>query len=390
MSVARQGVRSLGLACALVLAPALTHAQTDTGGAAGTKPLESWRFGIDVDGTWYENPRFLNVGQTAGQDASWSVYGRARLKRDHRLKTGTFAFSIFGGGIYYPQITGYNQPTYGGDFALEWQPGRRTTVKLGEIYERTSTRFLSAVDSAGLPLPTSAANYSTSTLGIEQKLSKYWFFALDGSFQYRRYDDPTLIGSEQVYANARLGHQVGPRGQIYLAYGLSSAWIGSDTLRSHQVLIGGMRKAAAPGAGFELAGGVGYVESTQQFYPSGRAGLTLNGHKVAFRVLYYRDFGQAYGYGRETIGDIGSATFSWNPVRRFGLAADYYYGYRRDPADLSYKIHSSIATAGFNWTVGGGLELGARYGWEHNDTTGVPLLEGSRVSFTLSYGVDWR
>jgi len=70
--------------------------------------------------------------------------------------------------------------------------------------------------------------------------------------------------------------------------------------------------------------------------------------------------------------------------------ASYNFGYRRDPVDTTYTILSSIATAAFNWTLGGGVGFSAYYSWEHNETKGLPVVGGGRAAATLRYGVDWR
>ena len=368
--------------------PALARAQAVAG--IETKPLATWRFEVSSDGTWYENAYFL--GNQVPEDTAWSVNTRARLTRERRFKTGSFSLSAYGGGIYYPEIDGFNQPTYGGMFQLNWRPGRRSTLMLQQSYDRTNTRFLNAVDSAGLPLPTSPTTYATSGFSFEHKLSQYWAFGMDGRFEIRDYDEPALVGSDQVYANASLGRQVGPRSQLYIGYGLTASWYDQVSTRSHQVLIGVLHKPATHGigTGFELAGGAGYVESTGKSYPSGRAGLTFASRTASLALLYNRDFGQAYGYGRQTIGDEASATLRWGPSRSLSLDVDYHFSYRRDPADPSYTINSGIASGGFSWLIGGGVAFGTRYAWERNVTEGFSEAGGSRVTFSLSYGVDFK
>jgi hypothetical protein len=350
------------------------------------KEPPAWRFQLAADGTWYENAYFLGA---AAEDAAWSTSGTATLSHVHRFRTGSFTLSGFGGYIYYPELEGYDQPTYGGALALSWTPSRRATFTLGQRYERTNTRYLEVIDAEGLPLPTSAVDYATTTLGLEQKLSQQWQLAIDGSFAVRRFDDQRLVGSEQLYANARLGRQLGPRGLFYASYGYASSWFETVKERAHQALVGGRRKVDK-GTGFELAGGVGYMEQTGELYPAGRAGLSFTGRRASLALLYYRDFGQAYGYGRQMIGDLASADFVWTPRPRLSFNASYNFGYRRDPVDEAYTIQSWIATGGFRWEVGRGFGLGGSYSFEHNDTAGLPLVEGSRVTATLSYGVGWR
>ena len=157
-------------------------------------------------------------------------------------------------------------------------------------------------------------------------------------------------------------------------------------------MIGGRRKPSTHGigTGFELAGGVGYIASTEKFYPSGRAGLAFAGRHASLALEYHRSFGEAYGYGRQTIGDEASLTFHWTPTRRLSFSVDYRYSYRRDPEDTSYTINSGIFSGGFDWKVGGGVGFGTRYAWERNVTQGLSEAGGSRVTFSLSYGVDFK
>jgi hypothetical protein len=352
----------------------------------GKRAPSTWSFSLLADGTWYQNAQFLGP---IVEETAWSTHGRATLANVSRFQDGSFRFSAFGGGIYYPEIDSYNQPTYGGSLGLDWTASRRTRLRLDLRYEQSNTRFLGTVDSEGLPLPTSSTDYASAAIGLEQRLSQRWELGLSGNFNYRRYDDPLLTGSDQVYANVALGRQIGARGRFYFAYNYSSSWFDLVTERAHQVLVGG-RHAVERGVGIDIAGGVAYVESTEGLYPAGRVGISAVGRRAQFAVGYYRDFGQAYGYGRQMIGDLAYARLNWVAVRRLTFNAGYNYGYRRDPADEAYTIKSGIASAGLNWDVGGGVAASALYAWERNETAGLSVLEGGRATVSLSYGVSWR
>jgi hypothetical protein len=251
-----------------------------------------------------------------------------------------------------------------------------------------NTRYLTPIDAEGLPLPTSEYDYATTSLGLEHRMAQRWQLALDASYQYRAYEGNLLQDGEQVDGSARLGYQVSRRGVLYLGYRYESSWF-EERQRAHEVLIGGVRSVER-GLGFEVAGGFGYVEDTQEFFPSGRAGITAAGRNARMSVLYYRDFGQAYGYGRQMVGDLVAGVLSWSPANRLSLSAQYDYGYRRDPAEEGYTIHSQIASAGFGWEVGGGVGFSASYTWEKNETSGRQVLEGARATAALTYGVKWR
>jgi len=355
--------------------------------AAAKKGAPTWHFKLVGGGTWYDNPFF--VGAAPG--TTWSTTGEASLGHDHRFRSGVFTWSGNGGAIYYPEVDGLNQPTYGGAVSLSWSPGRgRTKIDMRQDYQRSNTRSLVTLDPEGLPLPTSGLDSAISYLTFDQKLSRSWEFQAGGNYVYRRYDDPRLIGGDEAGANARLGTRAGRNGLVFLAYQYTSSRIQGNALRSHQGLLGYHRR---PLQGFvlEVAGGFGYVESVQKMYPSGRAAIASIGRKASIEARYARSFGQAFGYGRPTIADIFSGIATWTPVRRLTASADYNFGYRRSPGDEANTITSWIVSGGFGWDVGGGVGFVARYSKEHNDSYAATVpVKGNKVLVALSYGVDWR
>ena len=362
--------------------------------AAAQKGSPSWHFKLVGGGTWYNNPFFL--GAVPG--TTWSTNGEASLGHEHRFRSGVFSWSGNGGAFYYPEVDGLNQPTYGGAVSLTWAPGRSTKIDMRQDYQRSNTRSLMTLDPEGLPLPTSGLDNATSYLSFDQKLSRSWEFQAGGTYVYRLYDDPRLIDGDEVGAHARLGTRAGRNGLAFLAYHYTSSRFLGNALGnaeenaegSHQGLIGYYRRPPR-GLVLEVAGGVGYVESVQKAYPSGRAAIAAVGRRASIEARYYRSFGQAFGYGQTTISDVFSAFATWTPVRKLTVSADYNYGYRRSPGDEGNTIRSWIASGGFGWDVGGGVGFAARYSKERNDTysADVPVM-GDKVSVALSYGVDWR
>jgi hypothetical protein len=355
--------------------------------AAGRKGAPTWHFKLVGGGTWFNNPFF--VGAVPG--TTWNTTGEASLGHEHKFRSGTFTWSGNGGALYYPEVEGLNQPTYGGAVGLTWEPIRRKTkINMRQDYQRSNTRSLMSLDPEGLPLPTSGLDNATSYLTIDQKLSQRWEFQVGGNYVYRRYDDPRLIGGDELGANARLGTQAGRNGLTFLTYQYTSSRIAGNALRSHQGLLGYQRRPLQ-GLALEVAGGFGYVESVQKMYPSGRASIASLGRKASIQARYERSFGQAFGYGRPSIADVFSGIATWTPVRRLTVSADYNFGYRRTPGDEINTITSWIASGGLGWDVGGGVGFAARYSKEHNDSysANVPVM-GDKVSVALSYGVDWR
>ena len=156
----------------------------------------------------------------------------------------------------------------------------------------------------------------------------------------------------------------------------------------HQALLGGRKQQEH--VSWDVAGGVAYVESVGNWYPAGHAGMSVSGRRTSLSLRYSRDFGQAFGYGRETIADLASVTATWTPVRPLSFDAGGHFGYRRDPADDGYRIRSYVASTGFSWGIAKDLGFGAHYYWERNDTEGFEPTDGSRVTASLSYGVSWR
>jgi hypothetical protein len=291
--------------------------------------------------------------------------------------------------LYYPEVQDFSQPTYGGSLNLAWAASRNTQLTLGQRYSRSNTRTLWELDAEGLPLRTSDLENATTSLGLQQRLGQHWRFALAGGFTWRSYADERLIGGEQLSGSAQLGRTLGRASSLYLAYGLTASWFDTGVTRAHQGLLG-VRKRVDKGVSVEIAGGVGYLESTQSLYPAGYASLSATGRRSSFTLAYTRDFGHAFGYGRQMIGDLASARLVWTATRKLSFNAGYNFGYRRDVDDESYTVQSHIASAGFGWDILKSLSFGGSYGWQRNVTRGRAIVEGQRATASLSYGVDWR
>lgn len=376
------GLVSAGLGV-LALGPARATAQ----GAAGLSgPPAAWRFQIGVSGTWYENTRFTSSG---GEQSSWSTTARASLSHTRRFRTGSFSMSGFGGKLYYPEIPEFDQWTYGGALGLAWSPARRTQLSLSQSYARSNTRQLPSLDEEGLPVPTTGVDTATSGLNFSQRLTRRTSLEMNGAFIWRRYDERALVGGEQLHAGFGLARALGETSALTLGYGLSQSWIEGQAARVHVATLGARRQPKR-GVGLEASGGVAYFEDLQQYHPTGSAGLSASGRRTSFSLRYFRDFGLAFGYGRQTIADRVGASLGWTPVRRLSFSLGYSYGYRRDPADEEFRVHSHVASAGLSWSITEGLGFSAGYSWEQNRTKGFPEVRGGRATASLSYGVDWR
>ena len=367
-----------------VLAPVSAVAQEAPVSAVASTPAPRWRFQVSANGSWYENAPFL----VADDPAAWSTHGQASLGLQQGFRRGSFSMTGYGGAVYYPEIDSFNQATYGGSLGLNWAPSQRTQFRIGQTYDRSNTRQLRSLDPEALPLPTSGLDSASTSVGLTQGLSQRWQLGLGGAFTWRQYDNDALVGGEQLYGSAQLARQLGKHSAAYLGYGYGSSWYSGIQTRAQQALVGGRHQEQH--VGFELAGGVAYLESVGQFYPAGNAGLTVAGRRTSFALRYSRDFGLAFGYGRQMIGDIASATLGYTPARRLSLTAGYYFGYRRDPAQDDYSIRSHVASTGFSWGITRDLGFAAHYLWEHNETEGFTAVNGSRVTASLSYGVSWR
>lgn len=367
-----------------VLAPVSVVAQEPPGSPGAPTPAPRWRFQMSADGSWYENARFL----AAEEPAAWSTSGRASLGFSQGFGRGSFSLIGYGGSIYYPQIGGFNQATYGGTLGLDWAPSRRTQFRLSQTYDRSNTRSLRSLDVEGLPLPTTGIDSAATSVSLTHGFTSRWQTGIRGTFNRRRYDSAALVGGDQAAGSAELARGLGKHSAASLSYVYSAAWWSGHDTRAHELLLGARQRKEH--VGFDLAGGAAYVENLRQWYPAGSAGLTASGRRTSFALRYARDFGLAFGYGRQTIGDVASATLGYAPVRRLNLTAGYSFGYRRDPTLTGYRIRSQVASSGFGWTITRELGFAAHYFWERNDTRGLAVVDGSRATASLSYGVSWR
>ena len=369
------------LAAALVSLATAARAQAPKGRAA--RPLSSWRLGLAADAAWYENAEFLGQPGT-----SWSTGGRASLDWSRRLQRGTFDLGVYGGSMYYPELESFRQAVYGGRLAFSTAPSPRTQITLDQSFARTNTRQL-GYDTGDVPLPTTGLYTASTAAGLTHRLSPGWEMALDGAFDLRRYDEGTFVDGEAAGVGLKVARLVGRSSGVYASYDLASAWFAATTLRAHQALLG-VRRRPKRGLSIDVSAGAAYVEPGGDVYPAGKVRLAASGRRTGFSLQYRRDFGQAFGYGRATVGDLGSASFTWRPAASVGFDAGWSYGYRRDTQDPSYTIRSQVATGGMNLGTSKGLAFSARYSWERNGTDGLPQVEGGRVTASLSYGVELR
>ena len=320
--------------------------------------------------------------------SSWSTGGRASLDWSRRFQTGTFDLGAYGGSLYYPELNSFRQATYGGHLGLNAAPSARTKLTLGQTFARTNTRQL-AFDSGDVPLPTTGSTPRARRSGLTHRLSQSWELGLHGAFELRHYDQASLVDGEQAGVGLQLSRLVGRSGTVYLSYQFANGWCGDAWSRVHQALLGA-RHRPKHGVEIEVTAGAAYLEPGSSVYPAGSARIAAGGRHASFTLSYQRDFGQAFGYGRQTIADLGAASFAWTPATSFSVSAGYSYGYRRDPQDTAFTIRSQVASGGFNWGAPKGFSLSARYSWESNETEGYPRVEGSRVMASISYGVEWR
>ena len=242
-------------------------------------------------------------------------------------------------------------------------------------------------------MPTSSVSNAVSSVGLTRELAKRWQLSLNGSYTVRRYDNELLTGGEQLGAGAQISHSIGRETNVYLSYGYGASWFDDGLGQGPQRVASGppgRPQEDKTGSASSWQEGRHISRTRESVYPAGRAGLTVSGRKASFSAYYSRDFGQAFGYGTQMIGDLAGASVSWLPVRRVTLSARYNFGYRRDPADESYYVRSHIASVGMGWQVGGGVSFGASYSRDRNETQGRRVVEGSRASVSLSYGVNWH
>jgi hypothetical protein len=378
--LAQAGATAL-LATALVSLAAAALAQAPKGGAV--QPLSVWRLGLNADAMWYENARFLGATGT-----SWSTGGRASLDWSRRLQRGTFGIGAYGGTLYYPEIDSLQQAVYGGHLGLATRPSTRTELTLDQSFARTNTRQL-AFDTGDVPLPTTGLYTASTTAGLTHRLSQSWEMGIDGAFEMRKYDAAAFVDGEQVGVGVRIGRLVGRSGAIYLGYQFENGWFADAWSRAHQAVLG-VRRKPKRGLELEATAGAAYLEPGGKVYPAGSARLAASGRRTGFTLSYERDFGQAFGYGRATVADLGTASVSWKPATSVSFNAGYSYNYRRDPVDTAFTIRSQVATGGVNLGTSKGLGFTAHYSWESNQTEGLPRVEGGRVMASVSYGVELR
>jgi hypothetical protein len=377
------GTAAAAIVALAPLAADAAYAQEAPKGATEGPP-SLWRLGLNADAMWYENGTFTS----SETDSTWSTGGRVGLDYSRRFRTGMFSAGGWGGTVYYPEEESLRQAVFGGSLGLSVAPSPRTQVTVAQSFARTNTRLLQ-YGAGDVPLPTTGVYYLNSSAGISHTPSPSWQTSVSSSFGWRRYDDRSLVDGKELGAAVQLARILGRSGAAYTSYQFTNNWYADTQSQAHQMLVGG-RYQPKRGLSFEGAGGAAYLLPAEVWYPAGNARISANGRRTSLTLAYRRDFGQTYGYGRQTVGDIVSASAGWTPIERFSLSAGYSYSHRRDAADTEFDIRSQVLTGGLSWGSSKGFAASASYSWEQNQTEGFPRLQGGRAIATISYGVEWR
>ena len=152
-----------------------------------------------------------------------------------------------------------------------------------------------------MPLPTTGVYYLTSSAGLSHSLSQSWQASISSRYGWRRYDNRSLVDGRDLGVGAQLGHSLGRSGSVFTSYEFVNNWYADAQSQAHEVLLGG-RHQPKRGLSFEIAGGAAYLLPAEVWYPAGsaqhqRAAVS----RTSMALAYQRDFGQLYGYGRQTV-----------------------------------------------------------------------------------------
>ena len=179
----------------------------------------------------------------------------------------------------------------------------RTQFQVGQTYDRSNTRALRSLDPEGLPLPTSGHRHCGDERPTHPGPLAELAARPDGAFHVEAVRRRGPRRGRAALRRAELARELGKHGTAYLGYGYSSAWYPDSeaaTTRVHRPSSAsgteGARGASSSGAASPTsrAWGGGTRRGTRRFRAPGR--------RTAFALRYNRDFGQAFGYGRQMIG----------------------------------------------------------------------------------------
>jgi hypothetical protein len=359
-------------------------------------PASLWTLGFDVQSHWDSNLRF-----TANPEDIMSERANVTLTHAKRSSRGTMALSASTFGSVYHGKSGLNSVNYSGATTGSYDLAPRTKFRSGLLVASTYSPESSFLGGEGLILPLSRAFTVSGTGGLVQRLGARTSAGVDARYDRVRFTEVEggpvgLPGGETLLLSAFIAPQVSPHDSLNLGYQFQrSDSSGSANGDTQSISLGwsrllGRRFSANASGGASHFKLLGNSSANPGWTFRGDAALSARFRRSSLVARYERGIDQAFGFGRDRLADVVTASYGVTASRKVRLSAAGTYGLTRDPVDPLFRFNTQSAEADMSIAVSRRIDLSTGYVFRRNRTDGVPDVIGHAFTVSLGYSREWR
>lgn len=359
----------------------------DESQAAPAVPVAPWSLNLSLVETWDTNPRFTGDENGSRVDA---IATRLTYTKQ-RTRAG---ISFAGDG----SLQRFREPTEdlwtaGGTLTGFVRPSSRLTLTLNESLAYTLTRRAPQLTEAGLLLPLGRALINASTAGLSLRLSAGTTLAADVRYDRVVFDSNELLDGSQVGTDAVLSRQFGRNDLLSLAYGYRHSLALATSVDTHTAAVG-LRRSLGPRWSASALLGVSSLTpppgESRRLSPTAALDIGAAYPWSSFNLRYRRDVSQAFGLGRDRVGDLVSLVVRRNIGRKLSLSAEGGYGLSRDPFDPDFRFDTHRYEGDVQYRLFRDLDVVVGYTFTRNVTREpAETLDSHMWQVGLNYLRQW-
>jgi hypothetical protein len=360
------------------------------------RPASLWTVSVDLESHYDSNLRFTaNEIETVSERL---VLGLTHAKRSGR---GTMALNANTWGSVYHGESELNSVNFSGATRGTYAFAPRTRFRGGLTVASTYSPESAVLVGEGLIVPLSRAFIISSTGGLVQQVGSRTSAAIDARFDRVRFseiegDQPGPPGGELILLSAALAPRISPHDSLSLGYEFQRSDTGSSANGDSQsVSLGwsriiGTRFTANASAGATRFKLLGSRSAEPGWAVRSSAGLSARFRRSSLTARYDRGIDQAWGFGRDRLGDIVTASYGLTASRKVRFNLMGTYGLTRDPIDPLFRFITQSAGAQMAIAITRRLELSTAYTFRRNSADREEDIIGHAVGVSLGYSREWR
>jgi len=373
----------LVVASVSVATPSTMHAQVPAPPAAG--PQQWTGLTLSLDESWQTNPRFLASGSS-------SFVHRISADLSHSWTTPRLQVSLqgLGYGQLYSSFPNLNRFSYSGgaDGLYLFSPSTALTVK--EFYSSTYYESVPNTPTSGLPLPLVVTRSNSTTVSLSHKLSPETTVTPHFRYYEVSFSATGFTGGDMVIAGTDVRHAFGSKDGLLFLYDYQRSSAGALQRDANTAAAGWDHLFSTQVSGNALVGVSRYSGTGGNLtLPYADAGLSAKLQSTNFGIRYQHTVSQAFGLGRDRVGNYVFGTIGWRANRSLTVAASGGYGTNYDPLAPTFRFNTTNDQVSVNQKLTRRLFLGSYYRFSRFGSTGKSSLSDHSIGTFFTSALRW-